>query len=57
LTGRTFSLIAPRGRPVREIVLRIRDWMMEEMRKELRSLAPLLDNQAAPPKTFASLTS
>jgi LysR family glycine cleavage system transcriptional activator len=58
LTGRMFSLIAPRGRPVREIVLRIRDWMMEEMRKELCSLAPLLDNQAAaPPKILAPLTS
>ena len=58
LTGKTFSLIAPRGRPARDVVLRIRDWMMEEMRKELCSLAPLLDNQVtAAPKTFASLTS
>jgi DNA-binding transcriptional LysR family regulator len=41
-TGRQFSLIAPRGRPVREIVLRIRDWMREEMRRELAALGPVL---------------
>lgn len=58
LTGKTFSLIAPRGRPPREVVVRIRDWMMEEMRRELCSLAPLLDTQlAGPAKTFATLTS
>ena len=44
-TGKTFSLIAPRGRPVREIVLRIRDWMIAEMGADLARLDRLLSNR------------
>jgi DNA-binding transcriptional LysR family regulator len=42
VTGRHFCLIAPRGRPLRSTVLAIRDWMIEEMRRERRLLAPIL---------------
>jgi LysR family glycine cleavage system transcriptional activator len=42
VTGRVFGLIAPRGRPVRPIVQRIRDWMIAEMRSDLDRLAGLL---------------
>jgi DNA-binding transcriptional LysR family regulator len=41
-TGRSFNLIAPRGRPVRSIVLGIRDWLIEEMLADLKALAPML---------------
>lgn len=46
-TGHTFSLISPRGRPVRAIVHRVRDWMVGEMRREYEALLPLL-----PPKVL-----
>lgn len=42
ITGNVFGLIAPRGRPVRPIVARIRDWMIAEMRSDLDRLAGLL---------------
>ena len=48
VTGRQFSLIAPRGRPVREVILRIRDWMIAEMQRELAALAPVLAAADAP---------
>lgn len=42
-TGRSFNLVSPRGRPVRGIVLEIRDWLIEEMRRDLADLSPMLD--------------
>lgn len=42
-TGNWFSLISPRGRPVRDIVLDIREWMVDDMRRECEGLAPLLE--------------
>lgn len=41
MTGQTFALVAPRGRPVRDVVLRIRDWMIAEMRDDLGRLGGL----------------
>lgn len=41
-TGRHFSLIAPAGRPLRPIARDIRDWMIEAMREDLATLAPML---------------
>lgn len=42
-TQRNFSLVSPRGRHVRAIVLGIRDWLIDEMRRDLTLLAPMLD--------------
>lgn len=39
VTGQVFCLTAHRSRPLRSIVLRIRDWIIDEMRRELESLA------------------
>jgi DNA-binding transcriptional LysR family regulator len=41
VSGQIFCLIAQRGRPVRSVVLRIRDWMIAEMRQELAALPVL----------------
>ena len=41
-TGNCFSLISPRNRPVRAIVHQIRDWMIDEMRREYAVLLPLM---------------
>lgn len=41
-TGRQFSLIAPRGRAPREIVRRIRAWMVAEMQQDHQALQALL---------------
>lgn len=40
-TGRSFHLVAPR-RPLRAVVLAIRDWMIARMQEDLERLAPLL---------------
>jgi LysR family transcriptional regulator, glycine cleavage system transcriptional activator len=34
-TGRAYHLLAPRGKPVREVVLAIRDWMVGEMERDM----------------------
>lgn len=52
-TGRNFSLVAPRGRKIRSIVLEIRDWLMREMRGELTQLAPLIASGQASPDQSA----
>lgn len=49
-TGKQFSLIAPRGRPVREIVHSIRSWMVDEMHREHDALLPML----VPPNPVAT---
>jgi LysR family glycine cleavage system transcriptional activator len=41
-TGNSFNLITPRNRPVRPIVHQIRDWMIDEMRREYAALLPLV---------------
>lgn len=48
-TGKQFSLIAPRGKPVAEIVHRIRAWMVDEMRAEHTALMPMLTKPVSPP--------
>jgi DNA-binding transcriptional LysR family regulator len=42
VTGNNFNLVAPRGRPVRPVVLRIRQWMSAEMNRDLGGLEPIL---------------
>jgi DNA-binding transcriptional LysR family regulator len=42
-TERSFNLVAPRGRPVRAIVLGIRDWLIAQMRRDLVTLSPMLE--------------
>ena len=42
-TGRSFNLVAPRGRPPRGIVLGIRDWLIAEMQRDLDTLSPMLE--------------
>ena len=37
-TGRAFHLLAPRGKPVREVVLAIRDWMVGRMREDMAAV-------------------
>lgn len=34
-TGRAYHLLAPRAKPVREVVLAIRDWMVGEMERDM----------------------
>lgn len=47
--GKQFSLIAPRGKPVPEIIHRIRAWMVDEMRAEHAALMPMLTRPVSPP--------
>jgi DNA-binding transcriptional LysR family regulator len=42
-TGRSYDLVASRTRPVREVTLAIRGWLIEQMRQDMAVLAPLLD--------------
>ena len=41
-TGRDYHLYAPRTKPVREVVLAIRDWMVAQMRDDMARLGDLL---------------
>jgi DNA-binding transcriptional LysR family regulator len=41
-TGRDYHLFAPRSKPVREVVLAIRDWMIAQMREDMERVAALL---------------
>jgi LysR family transcriptional regulator, glycine cleavage system transcriptional activator len=41
-TGRAYHLFAPRSKPVREVVLAIRDWMVAEMEQDMRAVSALL---------------
>jgi DNA-binding transcriptional LysR family regulator len=41
-TGRSYHLYAPRTKPVREVVLAIRDWLVGQMQGDLRKLAKLV---------------
>lgn len=38
-TGRAYHLLAPRAKPVREVVLAIRDWMVGEMERDMAGAA------------------
>lgn len=41
-TGRDYHLFAPRAKPLREVVLAIRDWMIVEMQRDMDGIADLL---------------
>ena len=41
-SGNQFCLITPPNRPLRPVVHEIRNWMVEEMRKEYEGLSPIL---------------
>jgi DNA-binding transcriptional LysR family regulator len=41
-TGKDFHLLASRGRPLRDVVMAIRDWLTDQMRQDMERLAPLL---------------
>ena len=41
-TGRDYHLYAPRTKPVREVVLAIRDWMIAQMQDDMERLGDLL---------------
>jgi DNA-binding transcriptional LysR family regulator len=41
-TGRDYHLIAPRTRPLRDVVHAIRDWMIAEMQRDMDAIANLL---------------
>jgi LysR family transcriptional regulator, glycine cleavage system transcriptional activator len=41
-TGKSYHLVASRARPLRDVVLAIRDWMIAEMRHDMEKIAPLL---------------
>jgi DNA-binding transcriptional LysR family regulator len=42
-TGRTYHLVAARGRPVREVTLAICTWLIAQMRADIDHLAPVLE--------------
>lgn len=41
-TGREYHLIAPRGKPLRNVVHAIREWMVAEMQRDIDGIADLL---------------
>jgi LysR family glycine cleavage system transcriptional activator len=41
-TGRDYHLFAPRAKPVRDVVLAIRDWMIAQMQRDMDQVADLL---------------
>jgi LysR family glycine cleavage system transcriptional activator len=41
-TGRDYHLFAPRAKPVREVVLAIRDWMIAQMQRDMEMVDDLL---------------
>jgi len=41
-TGRDYHLFAPRAKPVREVVLAIRDWMIAQMQLDMDRIGELL---------------
>ena len=42
-TGKHFHLLAARGKPLRDIVAAIRDWLLDQMRQDMERVAPLID--------------
>jgi LysR family glycine cleavage system transcriptional activator len=45
-TGKHFHLLAARGKPLRDIVAAIRDWLLDQMRQDMERVAPLIDLSA-----------
>jgi LysR family glycine cleavage system transcriptional activator len=45
-TGKHFHLLASRGKPLRDIVVAIRDWLLDQMRQDMARVAPLIDGPA-----------
>ena len=45
-TGKDFHLLASRGRPLRDVVVAIRDWLIDQMRQDMERVAPLLAPRA-----------
>jgi len=41
-TGRAYHLFAPRAKPVRDVVLAVRDWMIAQMQLDMERVADLL---------------
>jgi hypothetical protein len=41
-TGRDYHLFAPRAKPLREVVLAIRDWMIAQMQLDMERIDELL---------------
>ncbi|MPZ35519.1 MAG: hypothetical protein GEV13_31915 [Rhodospirillales bacterium] len=41
--GKHFHLLAARGKPLRDIVVAIRDWLLDQMRQDMERVAPLID--------------
>jgi LysR family glycine cleavage system transcriptional activator len=41
-SGKDFHLLAARGKPLRDVVVAIRDWLLGEMREDMARVAPLL---------------
>jgi len=48
LTGSAYHLLAPRSRPLRDVVQAIRVWMTEEMAKDLAQLGDLSEESTGP---------
>jgi LysR family glycine cleavage system transcriptional activator len=42
-TGKHFHLLAARGKPLRDIVAAIRDWLLDQMRQDMERVAPMID--------------
>ncbi|MCC7271721.1 MAG: LysR family transcriptional regulator [Alphaproteobacteria bacterium] len=47
-TGKTYHLLAPRTKPLRPVVLAIRDWLIGEMAGDVARLGPLLGESGCP---------
>lgn len=41
-TGKHFHLLASRGKPLRDIVVAIRDWLLDQERQDMERVAPLI---------------
>jgi LysR family glycine cleavage system transcriptional activator len=42
-TGKHFHLLAARGKPLRDVVVAIRDWLLDQMRQDMERAGPLVE--------------
>jgi hypothetical protein len=42
-TGKHFHLLTARGKPLRDIVAAIRDWLLDQMRLDMERVSALID--------------
>ncbi len=42
-TGKHFHLLASRAKPLRDVVVAIRDWLLDQMRQDMERVGPLIE--------------